>query len=160
MSKPGPVPKPTALKQLEGNPGKRKLPEKEPSAPLLLEIPKPPSFLMPLAKKHWKQMAQELQACGLLTAIDLDTFGAYCNCWALWVEAQQNLKKYGPVQRNAAGIPVNSVFVDQSIKWLNQMLKYQKELGLTPSARTRVQVDMPEDEDEFSKFLEDTRSDG
>lgn len=160
MAKPGPKPKPTAVKEMEGNPGKRALPENEPRPAELLEIPKPPSFLMPLAKKHWKKMSEELRGCGLLTAIDLDAFAAMCNAYATWVDAQQQLKKTGMLVRSPNGHPVISPYISISEKALNRMLQYQKEFGLTPSSRVRVEVDGDGEDDEFSKFLEATRPDG
>jgi P27 family predicted phage terminase small subunit len=160
MGKPGPKPKPTALKQLEGNPGKRALPANEPKPEGLAEIPKPPTFLLPLAKKHWKKMAEELRGCGLLTSIDLDAFAIMCNSYATWVDAQQQLKKTGMLVKSPNGYPVISPYVSIAEKALNRVLQYQKEFGLTPSSRVRVETDGEGEEDEFSKFLEDTRSDG
>jgi len=58
MATRGRKPKPTALKVLEGNPGKR---------PLNLNEPKPekkaskcPSWLEPEAKKEWRRMSKTL----------------------------------------------------------------------------------------------------
>lgn len=160
MAKPGRKPKPTAIKNMEGNPGKRALPEHEPKPVELAEIPKPPSFLLPLAKKHWKKMADQLQLCGLLTSIDLDAFAAMCNAYATWVDAQQNLKKTGMLVKSPNGYPMVSPYISISEKALNRLLQYQKEFGLTPSSRVQVEVGGDGEEDEFSKFLEDTRSDG
>ena len=55
MGKRGPAPKPTALKVLQGNPGKRKLNDSEPTFEKTDEILKPPSYLSTYAKnrKAW-----------------------------------------------------------------------------------------------------------
>lgn len=154
MAKPGPAPKPTALRVAEGNPGKRALPVNEPQPEPLVEIPKPPSFLMDLAKKHWKEQAEILQRAGLLTEVDLDAFAAMCNSYATWVDAQRQLKKTGMLVRGPSGHPVMSPYISISEKALNRLLQYQKEFGLTPSSRTRVQLDSGDgEEDEFSEFL-------
>ena len=51
----GRKPKPTALKKLEGNPGKRKLNTKEPiPAKGMLNCPE---WLLPEAKKEWERLA-------------------------------------------------------------------------------------------------------
>lgn len=52
MTMAGRKPKPTALKKLEGNPGKRKLNTKEPiPAKGMLNCPE---WLLPEAKKEWE----------------------------------------------------------------------------------------------------------
>lgn len=59
----GRKPKPTAVKKLEGNPGKRKLNTKE-SVPAK-GMPECPDWLMPEAKKEWEHLA-ELMKCSKL----------------------------------------------------------------------------------------------
>ncbi len=74
--KPGTKPKPTALKLLEGNPGKRPLPMNEPKpAPT---APKCPSWLHKDAKKEWKRISTELERLGLLTQVDMAALAGYC----------------------------------------------------------------------------------
>lgn len=155
MAKPGRKPTPTAIKKMEGNPGRRPLPEYEPQPGALVEIPKPPSFLFPLAKKHWKKMADELRSCSLLTAIDLDAFAAMCNAYATWVDAQQNLKKTGMLVKSPNGYPMVSPYVSISEKALNRLLQYQREFGLTPSSRVQVDGGGNNEADEFNEFLDE-----
>ena len=52
----GRKPKPTALKKLEGNPGKRKLNTKEPVP--AKGMPEGPKWLLPEAKEEWKRLCQ------------------------------------------------------------------------------------------------------
>ena len=54
----GRKPKPTALKKLEGNPGKRKLNTKEPAP--AKGMPDCPKWLLPEAKEEWKRLCQKL----------------------------------------------------------------------------------------------------
>ena len=51
----GRKPKPTAVKKLEGNPGKRKLNTKEPVP--AKGMPDCPEWLLPEAKKEWERLA-------------------------------------------------------------------------------------------------------
>ena len=76
MAARGRKPKPTALKVLEGNPGKRPLNDHEPIPPKG-EL-KCPSWLLPEAKKEWKRLASSLEAMGVLTMADLTAFAGYC----------------------------------------------------------------------------------
>ena len=79
----GRKPKPTALKKLEGNPGKRKLNTKEPVPEK--GMPDCPKWLLPEAKEEWKRLCQKLSEMGVLTEIDMAAFAAcgeerFCQC--------------------------------------------------------------------------------
>ena len=70
----GRKPKPTALKKLEGNPGKRKLNTKEPMPGK--GMPDCPKWLLPEAKKEWERLCVKLSEIGVLTEIDMAAFTA------------------------------------------------------------------------------------
>ena len=78
----GRKPKPTALKKLEGNPGKRKMNTKEPVPDK--GMPDCPKWLLPEAKEEWKRLCQKLSEMGVLTEIDMAAFAAYCQSYARW----------------------------------------------------------------------------
>ena len=80
MATRGRKPKPTAIKMLEGNPGKRPLNVKEPAPPK--GNMKCPVWLLPEAKKEWKRLASSLEAMGVLTMVDLTAFAGYCQAYA------------------------------------------------------------------------------
>ena len=61
-------PKPTAMKKLEGNPGKRKLNMVEPMPEK--GMPECPKWLLPEAKVEWSRLCQKLSEKGVLTEID------------------------------------------------------------------------------------------
>ena len=67
--------KPTALKLLQGNPGKRKLPKGEVQPKVGCE---PPPWLNVKARVQWARLAPRLIELGLLTEIDGDAFAAIC----------------------------------------------------------------------------------
>lgn len=69
-------PKPTLLKLVTGNPGKRPLPESEPTPPDG-EIVRP-RFLKYRAKELWEDRAPIYIAMGTLTLADVDHFAAWC----------------------------------------------------------------------------------
>ena len=89
----GRKPKPTALKKLEGNPGKRKMNTKEPVPGK--GMPDCPKWLLPEAKEEWKRLCQKLSEMGVLTEIDMAAFAAYCQSYARWKEAQQHIDEEG-----------------------------------------------------------------
>lgn len=55
--------KPTAVKKLEGNPGKRKLNKNEPVP--AKGMPACSDWLMPEAKKEWKRLAELMNQMGI-----------------------------------------------------------------------------------------------
>ena len=81
----GRKPKPTAVKLLEGNPGKRGLNAGEPKPEK--KAPRCPAWLEAEAKKEWKRMAKQMERLGILTEIDMAAFAGYCQAYARWKEA-------------------------------------------------------------------------
>ena len=65
----GRKPKPTAIKKLEGNPGKRKLNTKEPIP--AKAMPECPQWLLAEAKKEWERLADLMNQMGVLTEVDM-----------------------------------------------------------------------------------------
>lgn len=157
MGRRGHTPIPTALKILQGNPGKRPLNKREPKPKR--GVPYCPSWLCDEAKKHWKRTAAILDDMGLLTTADGDALANYCDTWAQWREMREWIDKHGSV------MPIRGK--DGEIKYIQQapqvniarhhllvLGRYQLEFGLTPSARTRIQVAKPSTESaEFERFL-------
>lgn len=101
MATRGRKPKPTALKVLEGNPGKRPLNKNEPQPEK--KAPRCPSWLEPEAKKEWKRMAKTLETIGVLTQVDKAAFAGYCQAYARWKEAEEFLSKHGTIFKTPSG---------------------------------------------------------
>ena len=83
---PGPAPKPTALKLVQGNPGKRALNKSEPK---FGGTPKCPDWLTPDAKAEWKRVVKELSALDMLRGVDSSALAAYCQNYSRWKSAEQ-----------------------------------------------------------------------
>lgn len=98
MAKRGRKPKPTALKKLEGNPGKRPLNELEPLPQVTML--RCPNWLEPEARKEWRRLAPVLIGAGILTGADAVPFAGYCQAYARWKEAEQEVTKLGMVYRD------------------------------------------------------------
>ena len=136
MATRGRKPKPTALKVLEGNPGKRPLNELEPKPKK--QAPSCPSWLEPEAKKEWKRMAKTLESIGLLTEIDKASFAGYCQAYARWKEAEEFLTKHGTIFKTPSGYIQQVPQVSIAQTYLNVMKDFSSEFGLTPAARTII----------------------
>ncbi|MDR9786792.1 MAG: phage terminase small subunit P27 family [Peptococcaceae bacterium MAG4] len=139
MATRGRKPKPTALKVLEGNPGKRPLNKNEPQPEK--KAPRCPSWLEPEAKKEWKRMAKTLETIGVLTQVDKAAFAGYCQAYARWKEAEEFLSKHGTIFKTPSGYIQQVPQVSIAQTYLKVMKDFCSEFGLTPAARTRIQVD-------------------
>lgn len=146
-------PKPTALKELAGNPGKRALNKNEPK---FSGLPTCPSHLDKQAKAEWKRVSKELSAVGLLTAVDRAALAAYCQCWSRWVQAEQKIQETSLVVKAAkSGYPIQNPFVSIANTALDLMKKFLTEFGLTPASRSRLSVDADKSTDDpFVAFME------
>ena len=144
-------PKPTHLKLLQGNPGKRRLNSNEPKPPQ--ELPLAPEHLNDAAKKEWNRLGPQIVKLGLLTSIDGSAFAAYCVVYARWVEAEEALKKTGFVVKAPSGYPMLSPFYTVANQCLSQMRAYLTEFGMTPSSRSRTSVAGQEKTDPLEDFL-------
>ena len=139
MATRGRKPKPTELKLLEGNPGKRPVNEKEPKPKK--QAPRCPSWLEPEAKKEWKRMSKTLESIGVLTQVDGAAFAGYCQAYARWKEAEEFLTKHGTIFKTPSGYIQQVPQVSIAQTYLKVMKDFCSEFGLTPAARTRIQVE-------------------
>ena len=149
----GRKPKPSAIKQLEGNPGKRPLNDREPVPPD--GVPDCPDFLNDEARAEWFRTAKVLQEMRLLSKADRAALAAYCTAYARWVEAEEQVRKYGTIVKSPEkGFPMKSPYLTIADQSLETMRKFLIEFGLTPSSRSRIKVpDSAQAADEFDLFL-------
>lgn len=134
----GRKPKPTALKELAGNPGKRPLNEREPKP--RAAVPTAPRHLTGEARKEWRRMGRELLALGVLTTVDRAALAAYCVAYARWADAEAQVTKLGTVVKTANGNLIQNPYLAVANRAMDQMMKAAGEFGMTPSSRSRVQV--------------------
>lgn len=150
MAAPGPAPKPTALKVLEGNPGKRQLntnePRPQPVAPTM------PDGLPDDAAEFWEQHAPKLETLGILTEVDGPAFVLMAIHYALAREAARTIQDQGlaSVDENGAERkhPLLQAVRDNSTAFR----MFAQEFGLTPSSRSRLSIPEPVNEDDFFGF--------
>lgn len=141
------------MKQLEGNPGKRPLNEREPVGPQ--GIPDCPAFLDEEARAEWFRTAKVLSDMGLLTMADRSALAAYCVAYSRWVQAEDQVKKFGTIVKSPdKGFPMKSPYLTVADQALETMRKFMVEFGLTPSSRSRIRVPEAQPGDEFDVFLE------
>ncbi|HMR01748.1 MAG TPA: phage terminase small subunit P27 family [Candidatus Competibacter phosphatis] len=149
----GRPPKPTKLKELAGNPGKRALNKAEPKP--AGKRPACPRHIQGEAKKEWNRITKQLLTLGLLTEVDRAALAAYCQCWARWVEAEEEMRRldFRMITQTDSGYPVVSPWMGIANTAMKQMLRYLTEFGMTPAARSRVTVATEQDADPYEEFL-------
>jgi P27 family predicted phage terminase small subunit len=136
--KPGPPPKPRALRVLEGVPGHHRPlgPDIRPTGDLTM-----PRHLKGAARTEWQRVVPQLKRLGIASALDRACIAAYCASWQRWLKAEENLERYGAIVKSPSGFPMLSPYVSIAAAALKNMRAFAAELGLTPAARTRVQAD-------------------
>ena len=128
-------PKPSAIKALAGNPGKRRA---NPDEPKPDGIPSCPDHLDDAAKAEWNRISSELAGLGLLTSVDRAALAAYCSSWSRWLTAEEHIRKHGLVLKAPSGYPIQSPYLSIANTALDQLRKFLIEFGLTPASRSKV----------------------
>lgn len=137
----GPAPKATALKALEGNPGKRPLNDRE---PLPATGATCPDWLSAAARAQWSRLAPILEACGTLTRADENILAAYCDAAANYIAATREVQELESfIETGPHGRKVSPV-VGAQRNYLELMVKLGTKLGLSPSDRTSIKVPPPQ----------------
>ena len=101
MATRGRKPKPTAVKVLEGNPGKRPLNMFEPTPEKV--APECPDWLNEEAKAEWDRLVDKMVELGTLTEMDMAAFAGYCQSYARWKEAEEFIEKHGTIVKTPSG---------------------------------------------------------
>ena len=144
-------PKPTALKELAGNPGKRALNTREPKP--RARRPRMPAHLSPEAAVEWRRITRELRGMNLLSSADADAIAMYADTYDRWVQASAALRAGGMVVTTENGFPVQSPYIGIINQCLRTMQRLLIEFGMTPAARSRIQAPETASDDEFERFL-------
>lgn len=127
--------KPAAQKALEGNPGKRPIPE-EPQ--VSMGAPAPPGDLSGEAFAEWSRIVPDLDNAGLLAKVDRAYLVAYCEAWASFNEARADVAEFGPTTRGRNGEPVKNPACQVMRDSADMMLKFGARFGLSPQDRARL----------------------
>ena len=139
MPQRGRKPKPTALKILEGNPGRRPLNENEPQFPT--DGVECPEWMSVEGRQEWARVAPMLRSMGLLTAADTMALAGYCQAYARWREAEDFISVHGSVVRTPSGYVQQVPQVSIAQTNLKIMKDFMSEFGMTPASRSRLNIE-------------------
>ena len=151
MARRGRPPKPTALKILAGNPGKRPLNPNEPKpAP---GAPPCPAWLHKYAKAEWRRVVKVLLPLGLVTQADLAGLASYCTAYAELRLASETLEREGRTVK-AGELTRPHPAAAQQKSALAALRGWSQLFGLDPSSRSRLSVEGSTPAvDPFDEFL-------
>ena len=151
MGRPGPAPTPTRLLQLRGSwRARQRAAEPKPRR----TRPRPPVSLPDEAKKVFITLARQLHSQHVAVAIDAQALARYCDLLVDYWKAAEFVAKHGavyPVRGKAGkdGEPGQVLgfrpYPQAALKLAlaGELLRLEREFGLTPSARTRVVAEAP-----------------
>lgn len=138
----GRKPKPSYLRVLDGNAGRRPQNADEPQPVGALEEDPPPAELSDAQKEVWRRAIANSPA-GLLRKLDWAVFEQWVVHHANFLDAANRVRKAGQlIKKGEDGWdwnPYMSIMNKQSAL----ALKCAAELGFTPSSRSRVKVEKP-----------------
>lgn len=131
----GRKPKPTHLRVIEGNAGKRKLNKNEPIPPG--ELSTAPEWLNEEQRATW-DYAIANAPMGLLRNIDQGVFIVWVISATLHREAVKKLNQTDILVKSPAGHAIQNPYLPVVNRQAQIMTKAAAEMGFTPSSRTRV----------------------
>jgi len=146
----GRKPKPTHLRLIEGNPGKRRINKSEPKPSGRL-LAAPPEFSA-TQRALWDYAIQHAPY-GLLTMLDRDVLVVWCVACEMQrraIAAQAKIDDAGGLPlltRTPEGHLVQSPYLPIINRQSAIMLKAAAELGFTPSSRSRIEIPVQDDDD-------------
>lgn len=133
----GRKPKPTAKKELAGNPGKRALNKAEPEFSRITDVD-PPAWLSARAAVVWRMVVPELLRESVLALTDLHNVEAFCTAYSNWRLAQDSVETFGIVVQSSQGSPIKNPALTAANEAMRQMVTFGSMLGLDPASRTRI----------------------
>lgn len=153
-------PKPSALKELAGNPGHRPLNADEVKPPVA--APEKPKNMSRAASREWDRMVPKLIALHLLTDIDGKALMAYCECYATWEMAVKEKRRIGLIVEEPVlskdGAVVGTKYkanpaVSIELNAAKTMKAFLIEFGLTPASRSKLHIEKPKEVDPFEAAM-------
>ncbi len=107
------------------------------------QLDNPPTWLRDsIAKKEWKRLVEQFKTIGIISNLDLNNLGAYCNAYSSYIEATKEMqgKSLTIEHTNKAGATniIENPLIKIQIKYSDEMKKYSSLLGLTIDSRLKM----------------------
>ena len=142
MGRRGPPKKPTALKIAQGCPGgRRKLPKNELQVDTVENV-EPAFVLSENTSLYFEKITKQLQVLNILGEIDIGAISRYCDLFTKWLQLRDIISKGLIIKvETAEGTKAEAnPALTPYMKISAELLKYEKEFGMTPSARANLSL--------------------
>lgn len=153
-------PLPANVHLLRGNPSKKAVADLVDGLQPEVEIPGCPKHLLPEARREWRRITPELERYGLISKLDRSALSLYCQAWARWVWAEEQLARSMSLAAEKAAeaaargeewkggdgmtVPTPNGHVTYSPHWVisnkaaQQVREFLAAFGLSPETRGKV----------------------
>jgi P27 family predicted phage terminase small subunit len=107
----------------------------------------------PAAKARWLWVCEQLRSMNLLHVTDQGLIAGYCLDYSMMLSLWESIKGGRVSDMTERGGITTKPEANQFHKFADRILKREAELGLTPSARTRLRAPQKDEEDPFQEWL-------
>ena len=105
------------------------------------------------AKARWLWVCEQLRSMNLLHVTDQGLIAGYCLDYSMMLSLWESIKGGRVSDMTERGGITTKPEANQFHKFADRCLKREAELGLTPSARTRLRAPQKDEEDPFQEWL-------
>lgn len=107
------------------------------------QLEKPPKWLKDsVAKKEWLRLVEEYKTLSIISNLDLNNLGIYCNAYSSYLEVSKKLNKedYIVEHTNKAGATncIENPLLKIQKYYSEEIKKYSSLLGLTIDSRLKI----------------------
>ena len=106
-----------------------------------------------VAMECWTNVCTTLDELEILTVADQSLLALYCSTYSQWMWLAEAVRDGNCSMRDGKGALKSSPEAQHVHKYADRLLKMMSELGLTPSARSRLHVKKDEKTDPFTEWL-------
>ena len=125
------------------------------------QLVKPPKWLRDrVAKSEWKRLVKEFAQLEVISNLDLNNLGAYCNAYSGYIQVTKELKDepltVEHTNKFGATNTIENPLIKLQIKYTDEMRKFSSMLGLTIDSRLKIAaLKFNEKENEITKKFGD-----
>lgn len=148
----GRKPKPAELKVLHGEKDKRRINKREPQVEKGLPVVPDHVAADELAAFAWDRICTTLASMKILSPAYAPLIEQYAVSYSNYRRAQAEVDKHGYVVTGANGGPVRNPACNDAHKYSDQCSRMLVEMGLTPSAKTRLVVEDVKENEHLKMF--------
>lgn len=147
--------KPTELKKIENNPGKRPINHDEPEP--TLGMPPMPDGLSPNAKRAWTRIGKLVEDMGVMTHADSLALERLAGIYSEMISYQKLIESRGEIIETGRdngdmvvkANPAVAMLADADRRFRN----YLNDFGLTPASRSKVKIQKGKKKDPLDDYF-------